>query len=71
MEFQQVISYQIGVKQADRHNQILCLSHKMKNNILGDDRVLYKMLCSTEMIGRLSDSMLLYSLTAKLSLVAF
>ncbi len=37
MEFQQVISYQIGVKQADRHSQILCLSHEMTGNILGDD----------------------------------
>ncbi len=37
MEFQQVISCQIWVKQADRHNQILCLFIKIMGNSLGKD----------------------------------
>ncbi len=37
MEFQQVKSYQIRVKQADRHNQILCLFLKIMGNSPGKD----------------------------------
>ncbi len=62
--------YKIKVKQADRQDQILCLSLKMKGNLLKKDiwektnnllvvcRVVKEYLFGTEMIGRLSDSMM-------------